>query len=133
MKSDEQLIGELKKAAEGLLFMSETDHPLEVVRWGGAQAITAEFLRREAGAGADAPVEEVTAAQFFRAAASEPEWKGEEELGTARKFQALARLLDKNLEGLTAYRVGEINITVFVVGRSAEGGWLGVRTRVVET
>lgn len=133
MKSDEQLTGELKKAADGLTFMSETDHPLEVVRWDGTREITHEFLRREAGKGAGAPVEEVTAAQVFRAAAAEPEWKGDEELRTARRFQDLARLLEENLEGLTAYRVGEIDITIYVVGRGRGGDWLGVATRAVET
>lgn len=133
MKTNEQLTAELRAATEGLLLMSESDHPLEVVRWEDCQQITHEFLRREAGKGADAPVEEVGAAQVFRAAASEPEWKGEEELRTARRFQALLRLLGENLEGLTAYRVGAIDITVYVVGRGREGDWLGVATRVVET
>ena len=133
MKTDDQLMAELRAAAEGLLFMSETDHPLAVVRWEGAQVVTPEFLRREAGKGADAPVEEVSAEQVFRAATSEPGWKGEEELRTARRFQALVRLLADNLEGLTAYRVGEIDVAVYVVGRSGEGGWLGVTTRAVET
>lgn len=133
MKTDEQLMAELRVAAEGLLYMSESDHPLEVVRWDGGQELTPDFLRREAGKGADAPVEEAGAAQVFRAATSEPEWKGEDELRAARRFQSLVRLLEENLEGLTARRVGEIDIRVFVVGRSREGNWLGVATRAVET
>jgi hypothetical protein len=32
-----------------------------------------------------------------------------------------------------AYRVGTVNVAVYVVGRSPEGHWLGVSTRVVET
>ena len=31
------------------------------------------------------------------------------------------------------YRVGAIDITVYVVGRSREGNWIGVATRAVET
>ncbi|MDQ3743999.1 MAG: nuclease A inhibitor family protein [Acidobacteriota bacterium] len=42
-------------------------------------------------------------------------------------------LLEENLTDLKAYRVGLINIPVYVVGRSASGNWLGVSTRVVET
>lgn len=133
MKRDEQLAAELREAAAGLLFMSETDDPLEVFVWEGGAAITHEFLRRAAGKGADAPVEEASAAEVFRAAASEPEWKGEAELGTARRFQSLLRLLTENLTGLTAYRVGAVDITIYVVGRSAEGNWLGLSTRAVET
>jgi len=78
-------------------------------------------------------VEELEPADFFRVASSEPEWKGEAELATARRFQALARLLEENLEGLQVYRVGAINMPVYVVGRSRGGNWLGIKTRVVET
>lgn len=133
MKTDEELLGDLRAAAEGLLFMSESDHPLEVVSWDGGEPLTTERLRREAGRGEDAPVEEVTAAQFFRAAAAEPDWKSEVELATARRYQALVRLLEENLMGLAAYRVGEIDITAYVLGRGAGGNWLGLKTRLVET
>lgn len=133
MKTDEQLTAELRAAAEGLLYMSETDAPLEIVRWQGAQTLTHDLLRREAGKDADAPVEETTAAHVFRAATSEPEWKGEEELRTARRFQSLARLLEENLAGLTAYRVGQIDISIYLLGKTHEGNWLGLATRAVET
>ena len=133
MKTDEELLAELREAAAGLLFMSESDHPLEVVSWEGGAPITPERLRREAGKGEDAAVAEVTAAQFFRAATAEPDWKGEAELATARRYQALLRLLEENLTGLAAYRVGEIDITAYVLGRGAGGNWLGLRTRLVET
>jgi hypothetical protein len=133
MKTDEQLLSELREAAAGLLYMSESDHPLEVFNWDGGSAVTPERLRREAGKAADAPVAEVTAPQFFRAATSEPDWKGEAERRTARRYQTLLRLLEENLDGLTVYRVGDIDITAYVLGRSPQGNWLGLATRLIET
>jgi hypothetical protein len=133
MKTDEELLKDLREATAGLLFMSESDHPLEVIAWEGGEPVTHVRLRREAGKGEDAPVAELTAAQLFRAAASEPDWKGAAELATARRYQSLVRLLEENLTDLAAYRVGEIDITAYVLGRSAEGNWLGVKTRMVET
>lgn len=133
MKSDEQLSEELKEATRGLLFMSESDYPFEVVRWEGVEAVSPEHLRRVAAADATATVEERTVADFFRVAAGEPEWKGALELALAKRYQTLSRVLEENLRGVKVYRVGRRNIVVYVVGRSEEGNWLGVSTRVVET
>lgn len=124
---------ELTEAAAGLLLMSESDHPLQVIRWDVGVEPTAEFLRGLTGHGPSAPVEERSPAEFFRAHTSEPEWKAGAELETARRFQALRRLLEENLEGLKVYRVGEIDMPVYVVGRTPAGRWVGLRTRVVET
>lgn len=130
--TDAQLLDELREATRGLNYMSESDYPFEVFDWGPAEP-TPEFLRSVGGAAADAPVETHTAAQFFRAATSEPDWKGAEELAAARRFQALVRLLETNLSDLKVFRVGAVNMPAYVAGRSASGSWLGLSTRVVET
>ncbi len=49
MKSYEQLLAELEGATEGLTFMSESDYPLEVIRWEGTDEISPEFIRESAG------------------------------------------------------------------------------------
>lgn len=133
MKSDEQLCEELKEATHGLLFMSESDYPFEVIKWEGTEEMSPEYLRKVAGEDANALVEERTIADFFRVVAGEQEWKGEAELALAKRYQSLARLLEENLKGVKVYRLGEKNIGVYAVGRSEEGNWLGINTRVVET
>jgi hypothetical protein len=133
MKTDEQLADELREATRGLLFMSESDYPFELVRWEGVDELTHDFLRGLTGQDSSTPVETRTAAEFFRAAADTPQWKSEAELATARRYQSLLRLLEENLPGLKVYRVGSVNMPVYVVGRGPSGGWLGVSTRVVET
>lgn len=130
--TDEQLIEELRGATRGLMMMSESDYPFEVFKW-GAEEPSEEFLRGLTGEAADAPVETRTAADFFRVAASEAEWKNAEQLADARKFKSLLGLLEANLKDLRVYRVGSINIPVYVTGRNAAGEWVGVSTRVVET
>jgi hypothetical protein len=130
--TDEQLLETLSEAARGLTYMSETDHPVEVFNWGRTEP-TPEFLRVQAGVDADAPVGTQTPAEFFRAATSEPDWKGPDEITLARRFQALLRLLEENLSELNVFRVGALNTHVYVAGRSGSDAWLGVSTRVVET
>jgi hypothetical protein len=133
MKTDEELFGALKEATRGLLYMSESDHPIEVIRWDGSEQLSPEYLRKAAGADSSAIVEETTMEEFFRVPAGEQEWKNEAQLAEARKYRRLRRLAEENLTGIKAYRVGEINIGVYVIGRSAQGNWLGITTRVVET
>jgi hypothetical protein len=130
--TDEQLIEALREATRGLNFMSESDYPFEVFDWGAAEP-THEFLRGLTGEDAGAQVGTKTAADFFRVAASEADWKDADQIKEARRFQSLLRLLERNLTDLKVYRVGDINIPVYVAGRSASGNWLGVSTRVVET
>ncbi len=130
--TDEQILEELREATRGLTFMSESDYPFEVFRWDVAEP-TEEFLRGLTGEAAGAPVETRAAADFFRVAASESRWKNAEQLAEARRFQSLLRLLERSLTDLKVFRVGAVNLPVYVAGRGPSGAWLGVSTRVVET
>jgi hypothetical protein len=131
--TDDELERELRKATRGLAFMSESDYPVEVIRWPASTEVTPEFLRGLGGEGASEPVVTARAEEFFRAAASEAGWKGGAEIATARRYQKLLGLMEEGLSGVTVYRVGGVNASVYVVGRHASGCWLGVTTRIVET
>ena len=130
--TDEQLMEELREATRGLTFMSESDYPFEVFNWGAAEP-THEFLRGLTGEAPGVTVETRAAADFFRVAASQAAWNNAGQTNGARSFQTLRRLLEQNLTDLKVFRVGAINIPVYVAGRGASGNWLGVSTRVVET
>lgn len=136
MKTDAQVLAELEQAAAGLLFMSESDHPFEIVRWEALAEVTPEHLRSVAGngQGETATVASESVEEFFRAAASEADWKGAADLATARRYQTLMRVLEENLSGVRVHRVGEVDIHAFIVGRNdSTGNWLGLSTRVIET
>ncbi|MDX6270123.1 MAG: hypothetical protein QOD28_1346 [Acidobacteriota bacterium] len=133
MTTDEELFGALTEATRGLLYMSESDYPIEVIRWDGSEQLSPEYVRKVAGVDSSVRVEETTLDEFFRVPAGEQEWKNEAQLAEARKYQRLRQLLEDNLTGIRVYRVGDINVLILVVGVSTEGNWLGVSTRVVET
>lgn len=118
LRSDEEILRELKEATEGLSVMSESDYPLEIVRWNGQTTITPDYLRRVSGAAADCQLEETDLDTFFH---------------QSEKFRNVVDLIKDNLSGVKVYKVGLINIPVFIVGRSPDGNWLGLSTRVVET
>src|SRR5918911_2610303 len=121
MKTDGELLEELERAVKGLLFMSESDYPFQTLFWKDDVELTDAYLRRLAGVDESAPIKTEALEQFFRAAASEPEWKGPEELALARRYQALVAWLKENLDNPQVYRVGQINIQVYVVGKTRTG------------
>jgi hypothetical protein len=133
MKTDEQLINELEQLIAGLLFMSEADYPFQTLFWKQDVEVTDEYLRGQAGAATDAAVKAEKVDQFFRSATATPEWKDAAELALAKRYQALVGWLKENLSNPVVYRVGEIDIKVYIPGRSKNGNWLGISTRVIET
>jgi hypothetical protein len=133
MKTDEQILNELEGGIAGLSFMSESDYPFEVLRWDSVKEMTKPYLRGLTNQSSDAQVEIESLEDFFGPAASETDWKGVQELETAKRYQALMRLLKDDLEDVRVYKVGRVNIPVYIIGRSPKGSWLGLSTRVVET
>jgi hypothetical protein len=133
MKSDEELLAELRRATRGLFVMSESDYPFETLYLDGETPPTPERLRQLAGAGEDAIVETRGADEFFNSTTFETMRKEGEASDGAMGSEALAGLLKKSLTELRVYRIGGINIAVFILGKSPTGNWLGLSTRVVET
>jgi hypothetical protein len=133
MKTDEQILSELREASAGLLLMSESEYPFEVVRLETTSEINPAALRRLSGQAPDAQVETQSLEDFFRVAMSEEDWRSPAERAEAKRYQALTALLKENLTDVKAYRVGLVNIQVYLIGLSAQGSVLGLSTRVVET
>lgn len=133
MKSDEQIIEELERASRGLLMMSESDYPFEIISWEETKDINADFLRHVAGRSSDAPVRVESIDSFFKPAITEHEGEREEDRQTVEKYRKLLRVLESALHDIKVYKVGMINIPVYIVGRAPSGRWMGLSTRVVET
>lgn len=134
MKTDEQLMSELRAASEGMMMMSESDYPFEVVRIEGVGEVEPDALREMAGSERDAPVETQSMEEFFGASLNEAQWKSAKEIDDARKFQALTAWLKENLSGTRVYRVGRVNMAVYILGRAQlSGNLIGLSTRIVET
>ena len=109
--------------------MSESDYPLEAVSLGGPDEPSHGRLREVAGAEGGALVETRSLKEFFRPGAAVRAG----ETPTAASFEGVLRALKGNLKDIRVYRIGSVNIPVYVLGRSPSGNWLGLRTRVVET
>ena len=117
MANDAQILQQLANVTAGLLFMSESDFPFELIEWTGMDEITPDFIRTVTGETKDCPVQEIDVDDFL----------------SSGLYQPLLVVLRSQLLDLKAYKVGRINMPVYLVGRSSEGSWLGVATRVVQT
>ena len=126
------IIETLLKATDGLLMPSESEYPFEAFRWSGENELTDQKLLQLTSHPADSPVETVALDYLFRNVAYEKEWHDEVQKANVSKFQNLVSTLEKNLTDIKVYRVGTIDIDVYIVGKN-EGELAGLSTKVVET
>lgn len=128
-----ELVAVLKELTENLMWMSETDAPIQVFCWENGGVIRSnEQLLEQTQHSKSTPVEVVEVDQFFSPAVTEQDWFEEEERETAAKYRVLLSTLKAHLTDLKVYRVGSVEIDVYVVGLSEENV-IGIATQIVET
>jgi len=91
----------IAQAADGLLFISESEYPLAPFTWSDAAPLSAPGLCRLAGLPADTPVAQVAAGDFFapmlRLRADAPP----ETRARVARYQQLIGLLNQHLSEIT--------------------------------
>ena len=120
-------------ACEGLVYTSETDAAVEPFAGAETDAVTAEILLAQIGAGTDASVAESSFEDFFDRSSAEKEWFGAAETARAKKFLELYKLLEENLNDRKVFRVGTTRTQIYAVGIDSDGRLTGVQTNAVET
>jgi hypothetical protein len=121
----------LQQATDGLLYPSESDAPFEVFRWPRRRGeVNAANLLRYSKHPVNAPVEEIPVQHFFDELVQELSEQGSVD---ANRYRHLQATLNEHLEGLRAFRVGDRRVAVYLVGKTRDGAWAGVRTTSVET
>lgn len=123
----------LQSAAQGLLFPSETDAPLEPFFWPEPAPVTpsVELVASHAEVEAKA-IKTQSLTTFFKPTLAEEEWHNAQEKAEVKRFQALLDVVKQSLEAVKVFRIGKVEIEVYVVGRVSDG-YAGFKTKVVET
>jgi hypothetical protein len=124
---------QLKQASNGLLCLSESDAPFEVIHWPTQGELTPAKLLQLTNHPPDAPLKMLAVDDFFARATQEEDWHDQEEREMVQRFQNLVSVLKQNLSQLQVFRVGSINIDVYIVGVTPSGNWTGLSTKLVET
>jgi hypothetical protein len=122
-EKNDRLLTALQAACKGLVFISETEAPLTPFVWNDDAPLNADRLLQAAGTVKGTPIEAMELSAFFRAVPKE----------MRSRYDALNKVLQENLTGIKVYKVGEVNLRVFIVGKAKDGSLAGVATEVVET
>jgi len=115
----------LKKAAKGLLVPSESDAPFTPFRWPQARGeisgdkVAALARRRR-----------IPRSKRYRWMISSRSWR----TPTTRSASgSCARSSSSSSRTVKVFRIGEVKVDVYLVGKSAGGDWAGLKTTSVET
>ena len=130
MTPADELKTQLESACDGLWWRSEADYPITVI-WQSA-ADTGELIRRLAGCD-DADVEVGDMGSFFERSLTPHSWHTDEDKARLSRLQHLKTLLTEALTNPQVYRCGEVEVSLFILGRTSEDHIAGVQTTVVET
>jgi hypothetical protein len=125
-------VSALKEAADGLLYMSETDEPFDVVHWGKATSDLAGEVRRRAGAAAEAGMKEITLDKFF-GQLTDPPHADEDAAADAAQYRKLVGTIREHLNNVRVFRTGKVNIDIHIIGENTDHEWVGLKTKAVET
>lgn len=119
---------EISKAAEGLLFISESEHPLESFMLSAREDIESQL--RSLSEHKNGKIETQTLSYFFRNMTRDLQG---EDPSVPQRFRHLQQVLEKNLTGIQVYRIGEVQVDAFIIGRSSDGTYEGLKTLLIET
>ncbi|HEX2076373.1 MAG TPA: nuclease A inhibitor family protein [Longimicrobium sp.] len=132
---DPALRERLERAAEGLVYSSESDRPFELffLAGGGDRPPGPQAFARLLGADAGTFVEERDLDHFFARHAETSDPYDLEAQRIRPRYEALRELLRTALHGTTVYRLGKIEVACYVVGGDGHGNLAGLRTVAIET
>jgi hypothetical protein len=132
-----QLYNSLQEATADLYYISESDYPVEAVHYSKGDYQQAPslhaFLLQQAELPADSPENPIEVEAFFAPLTEPQDWYGEEEEADRQRYLQIQNLLQEHLSEIAVYRFGEVEKTIYIVGKTAEGDLCGVRTKAIET
>ncbi|HWE02239.1 MAG TPA: nuclease A inhibitor family protein [Tepidisphaeraceae bacterium] len=120
--SDEEIVRDLQSASAELNYPSESDYPFEAFVWKATEPDALKQIR--SGAHADSNVVETSVDDFFADLVV-----GDD----APQFAELRRVVESRLAEPRVLRIGHLEVNVYLVGRTPNGSWAGLRTVSVET
>jgi hypothetical protein len=117
----------LQKASAGLLYPSDSDEPFEAFSWGKASgSLAPAVVQKLAGAGPKEAMKQVALGDFFKNLTSD-------DCDNAEKYKALLKVVNEQLSGVKVFRFGDVEVEIYVVGKTKDGEWAGLKTKAVET
>jgi Nuclease A inhibitor-like protein len=130
---DRILLNQLQQACEGLLWLSESDYPWETIYWDHISDLTSETLLQQINRELSTRIEIIALEEFFAQATQKQDWHEAVEIEEVERYQNLVQILQENLQDIKAYEVGEVEIDVYVLGKTNSNTIAGLKTKVIAT
>lgn len=128
-----EIVDKLKLASDRLLWSSESDYPFEVFFWSSQEPLTAETVIQQTGHTPDTPVNVMPLDELFQNATQKEDWHNDDEKQMVKRYQTLVKTLKTNLSDIQVFRLGTVEIDIYIVGKTPSGDKAGLSTKVVET
>jgi hypothetical protein len=122
----------IKAAADGLLFMSESDYPFELIELSNNSSIESQLLQLS-GKDASTAIEKQTLEYFFRNSVTSYPTDDAVQKQTIQRFQNLKNIIEQTLKDIEVYRIGSVQIDAFIIGQLSDGTYGGLKTKLIET
>ena len=131
-----EFVSKVTPFLENLYYPSESDEPIEWIQFkvNVASPLTVSDLEFFMGLPPETSVQEIEPENFWQPVTTIEDWYGEEEKQQVAQFESLKALLETHIQApMQAFKVGQIEIDVYLVGPMSEKEWGGLKTKVVET
>lgn len=126
---------EVTNLLSNLLYPSESDEPLEWIEI--AQELPSPLTTNDLLVHLSLPegtiIEETSVEHFWNPVTTFEDWYGDEEKQITEQFLQAKALVETHLKNFQAFRVGQTEIDLYLLGLAANGHWAGLKTKVIET
>lgn len=120
-------------ASKGLLYLSEGEAPFQPVRIPGPAASALEALRAFLALPDGAAIETRSLERFFAHLTDRADPNDPTAQALVPRYRHLMDVLRKALPDVCVYRVGTVEIACYLIGRAADGSFVGLRTTAYES
>jgi Nuclease A inhibitor-like protein len=127
-----KIIDRLKQATTDLLWSSESDYPFEVVSWEPGIELTPSDLFSNIY-DTELAIESIPLTDLFEPVLTIEDWYEDAELALVDRYTNLLDSINTNLSEVQVFRVGEVEVDIYIIGKTPTGDIIGLKTRSVET
>ncbi|NJR48956.1 MAG: nuclease [Leptolyngbyaceae cyanobacterium CSU_1_3] len=130
-----ELLDQLKEVSKDLLWVSESEAPFEVFVWENTtlEGLDHRMLLERVDRSENTTIVAQDLDTFFEQATQIQDWQNESEQTIVSQYQQLVDTLKQHLSDLQVYRIGETNLDLYIIGKTADGHLAGLATKAVET
>ena len=126
---------EIISLSSDLMYPSESDEKMEYFEMEVStdEKLSLANFRMYNGIRPEIEMEEMAYEKFFAPLIKTEDWFGDDEKKWVDDSQKLKQLLSEKLKDVQIYKVGKIEIDVYLFGKSEECKWEGIKTKLIET